>query len=69
MADASTLFEDVVDSATSSQLEEEQELRFVSSLSSEETTQETTVEAEGIAQTRRVWTPFDLYPKYYYPKR
>ena len=50
MADASTLFEDVVDSATSSQLEEEQELRFVSSLSNEETTQETTVEVEGIAQ-------------------
>ena len=50
MADASTLFEDVVDSATSSQLEEEQEFCFVSSLSNEETTQETTVEAEGIAQ-------------------
>ena len=50
MADASTLFEDVVDSATSSQLEEEQELRFVSSLSNEETTQETTVEAEGVAR-------------------
>ena len=50
MADASTLFEDVVDSATSSQLEEEQELRFVSSLSNEETTQETTAEVERIAQ-------------------